>query len=788
MNKPNVHSAPSSNIFINMICSEDQKSGIIGSARLFAKPAYQKLIAFEPYLRRVIPILTVVFLLVVAALRFLSMLSTHDDLINHAKQNIELTASFIEADYAARVNNNVIFNKSIASSLSQQTLVPLSKGMTILFVDKNFTVLEARGTPINVIDKKIDVLLQSGRPLFLFGGSAGVVFVELFDQKYLASVHFLDAEKASVIVLQDIGTLLAGWKHSMSTSVTLFVLTSGLLLLLLFAYFSQIIRSNDVDQVFGDAHSRINLALARGGCGLWDWDIRGEQLFWSHSMYELLGYRPCDHLLSFEDVQQIIHPEDARLAKLADDVMAGQMSQIDCLLRMRHANGGWISFRVKAQVVSLSVNQLNLSGIAIDVTAHQQLAQEKANSDGLLRNAIECISESFALWGDDGKLLICNTKFQEISGLTQEALLQRLGKPEIEAIRPTVMQQRITSHESSDGSHLFERMLVDGRWLQVNERKMPNGGIVSVGTDITLMKQHQERLIYSEQRLLSTIYDLSQARRAESERTQEALHLSTQYSAEKERAEAANLAKTEFLANMSHELRTPLNAIIGFSEIMMTGMFGALGDARYSDYAHDIHKSGNHLLGVINDILDMSKIEAGRFSLDKEDIDLVPIILESVRVISMSAFEKNIKLETRLEDHISTYADRRAIKQILLNLLSNAVKFTTCGGTITVKTKCTQGRLFLSIKDNGCGMAQRDLKKIGQPFTQIENQLTKTHSGSGLGLAISKSLAELHAGKLRIRSRQGVGTIVSVWIPLSQTISDAHIFRNSVITPTSNSL
>jgi two-component system cell cycle sensor histidine kinase PleC len=197
-------------------------------------------------------------------------------------------------------------------------------------------------------------------------------------------------------------------------------------------------------------------------------------------------------------------------------------------------------------------------------------------------------------------------------------------------------------------------------------------------------------------------------------------------------------------------------------------LFGPLGSSRYEEYASDINGSGKYLLGVINDILDMSKIEAGQFSLDREEIDLCPLIRETVRVISLQAAEKSITVETRIADSMRLYADRRAIKQIAINLLSNAVKFTGQGGRITVRARNASGALVLTIEDNGCGIPKQALSKLGRPFEQVQNQFSKNHTGSGLGLAISRSLAELQGGALKIRSTEGAGTIVSVRIPLKK--------------------
>jgi two-component system, cell cycle sensor histidine kinase PleC len=770
MSEADARSAPVEDVFVRSMRIERRKDGIVGSARLFAEPAYQKLVAAEPYLRRAIPTLTIVFLLIIAAARFVSLISARDELIEQASNTTGLTASLVELQILHENSMSASGRDDILSGIlsRQSASLLVSESESILLIDKDTKVIAARGPESILSGRQIDALTLDAQPLFLFGERAGVMRIKLSGREYLAALRFIDDGKAAVVVLRDIDLVLTKWKQSASMNVALYVLTSGLLLMMLFAYFSQVARSKDVDQIFGDAHSRIDLALARGGCGLWDWDMVRGRLFWSRSMYELLGYEPRDTILSFAEVQQIIHPEDGDLFELAKRVTAREITLIDTMLRMRHANGSWVCLRARAQIVDPSKDEIHLIGIAVDVTEHQQLAKEMAVADTRLRNAIECISESFALWDARGKLLVCNTKFQEITGTTSELLTGDLYKAQIDKIRPFITQRRMASDKGPDGAQLFERMLADGRWLQVNERKMSDGGMVSIGTDITQIKQHQERLTDSERRLLATIDDLSQAKRAEAERTKEALDLSEKYGVEKERAEAANLAKSEFLANMSHELRTPLNAIIGFSEIMQTGLFGALGDPRYSDYAKDIYESGNYLLGVINDILDMSKIEAGRFSLDKEPVDLCPLIEEAVRVISVSSGEKNIEIITHLDNNIVVDADRRAIKQILLNLLSNAVKFTGNNGRITVRAKKISGALVLTIEDTGCGIPRNALRKIGQPFEQVQNQLTKTHAGSGLGLAISRSLAELHGGALKIRSKEDVGTIVSVRIPMRE--------------------
>jgi len=301
--------------------------------------------------------------------------------------------------------------------------------------------------------------------------------------------------------------------------------------------------------------------------------------------------------------------------------------------------------------------------------------------------------------------------------------------------------------------------LEDGRWLHISERRTKDGGYVSVGTDITALKIHEEKLIDSEKRLMATIADL----RASQQRSAE---LTEKYAAEKTRAEEANQAKSKFLANMSHELRTPLNAIIGFSEIMESNMFGPLGSEKYHEYCSDIRSSGQYLLDVINDVLDMAKIEAGRIRLDFEDLPLDSLLHEAMRVVSARAEEKQLAVVSRISPDLHLHADRRALKQVMLNLLSNAVKFTSPGGRITVRGRLSAQHIVLGIADSGIGIAKDALARLGRPFEQVESQLTKSHQGSGLGLAISKSLVELHGGRMRIRSTPGKGTLVMVRLPI----------------------
>jgi two-component system cell cycle sensor histidine kinase PleC len=253
------------------------------------------------------------------------------------------------------------------------------------------------------------------------------------------------------------------------------------------------------------------------------------------------------------------------------------------------------------------------------------------------------------------------------------------------------------------------------------------------------------------------------------ERVNQALRDSERHAlAMADEAQRANQAKSEFLANMSHELRTPLNAILGFSEIIKSQLYGPLGHDKYAEYAEDVHKSGAHLLDLINDVLDLSKIDAGRMELRESVFSVNELISDAVLLLRDKA-KGHAALEVRLPALIQVMADRRLTKQILINLLSNAIKFTPSGGAITVGALVKPGcGVEIYVADTGIGMTQAQIEKAFSVYGQVDSRIARTHEGTGLGLPISQSLARLQGGDLLAQSIPGQGTRMTFVLPESR--------------------
>jgi two-component system cell cycle sensor histidine kinase PleC len=737
---------------------------IRGLAQSIANPAYRRLLTAEPLLRRAVPVLIIAFLATICV-------GAAVQVSDHRRQSLSdmILALDAVADIAAARLQAQQTHPLDALARPQEVLAQVlpswatAAGRRFMLTNAAGVVAAATPAADGAIGRRLIDLLGPAQPLTTFGAGAGVMDIMLPDgSRTFATVRMLPPPFGELAAVQSRQAAVAPWRSLTTLTITLSATTGFVVLILGFAFHWQATRAREADQIYETVRSRIDTALNRGRCGLWDWDLARGRIFWSQSMFEILGLQGKDDLLSFGDVSALTHPDDMHLYDLAAELAEACTTAIDRAFRMRHADGHWIWLRARCELVRQPGEPgLHVIGIAVDITEQKNLVEKTVAADMRLRDAIETIPEAFVLWDADNRLVLCNSNFQELHNLPDEAITVGASYESVVAAgrKPVVRSKSITGAPNTPGARTFEAELDDGRWLHISERRTKDGGYVSVGTDITALKMHEEKLIDSERRLMATVADV----RASQQRLAE---LAEKYAVEKTRAEDANQAKSKFLANMSHELRTPLNAIIGFSEIMESGMFGPLGAEKYNEYCTDIRSSGQYLLDVINDILDMAKIEAGRMRLDIEELDLHSLMAEALRVVSARAQDKQLELVAKISPELGLRADRRAVKQIMLNLLSNAVKFTAVGGRITVRGRVADGCIVFVIADTGIGIDKEALARLGRPFEQVESQLTKSHHGSGLGLAIAKSLIELHGGHMRIRSTLGKGTLVVVRMPM----------------------
>lgn len=420
-----------------------------------------------------------------------------------------------------------------------------------------------------------------------------------------------------------------------------------------------------------------------------------------------------------------------------------------------------------------------------DAESRLREAEGRARAaEARLLDAIDSLNEGFVLYDDDDRLVLCNRRMRELfafsgdllePGTTFEDLIRegaRRGQY-VEAMGRTDqwVADRLQQHREQTASII--QQLGDGRWVLCREHRTIDGGTVSLWTDVSRLKNQELMLRDREFRLERTIEDLGESRSQLKELTAQMSRLAKDYAKQRGLAEAANLAKSRFLANVSHELRTPLNAILGFSEILKSELYGPLGAQQYVGYATDIFDSGNHLLNLINDLLDLSKIEAGKFELQEEGCDVAEIAETAMRYVMESAARAQVSIE--LDQYTKRMplvkADERKLRQILLNLLSNAVKFTPAGGTVTISIGLNgQGGASVAVRDTGIGIPANQIAHVLKPFTQVENIMTRKHAGTGLGLPLSKSLMELHGGSLTLESEVGSGTTVTIAFPRERLI------------------
>ena len=492
---------------------------------------------------------------------------------------------------------------------------------------------------------------------------------------------------------------------------------------------------------------RYDLAVSQAG--VWDWDIANDTVYFSPRFNEMLGFgRPKFDQLARNFLMHLVHPDDrVRYKEVLSQHLRDPGSSYDAELRLLTQSAGYRWFHARGQsMAGPDGNSVRFAGILTDI-------QDRKRAEEQLLESQRRLSEAHRMAGVGSWVAFPNAdamEWHESAG----TLFADLDRREItidEFLGRVHSDDRISVQIAMD--HCLRRGIA---FDLVHRFLTPDGGT-------RWLHQHAEPELDPSGRVAcvkgSTV-DVSKLKKAE-----EGLRRA------KEEAEYANRAKSEFLANMSHELRTPLNAVIGFGSLLSQEVYGNHSDGRYREYAEDICDSGQHLLDLINDILDVARIEAGSMELEEYELDLKGINVTCLKLVGGRATKANLSISTVVEpEDLRLFGDGRRVKQILINLLSNSVKFTPAGGSIMVRWRLDGERIVLDVIDTGVGIDEKILPRLFEPFSRGEDSLTREYEGTGLGLSLVRKLALLHEGEVTVKSKPGAGTTVSVTFPARRTI------------------
>lgn len=479
------------------------------------------------------------------------------------------------------------------------------------------------------------------------------------------------------------------------------------------------------------------------GFGHWRWDNGALGPYWSDGMFSILGLKRDEHDADMQwAADRIADDEREGIAQKSMAAMVNGESFND-IVSMRHADGSYRRLMVTGHVERNPAGKpMALVGVTQDVTELEKANNTIRQSEQEFRLLAEHSNDIISRYNIKGDLIYISPSVERLLGYhpseSKEHSWEEYMHPKD---RKQVAREMIKMFGDLQTRRVSYRMMAkDGRYLWLESAVTPiygekgdYQGMVTCTRDISEQKTREQELM-----------------------------------AARERAEQASLTKSRFLANMSHELRTPLNAILGFSEMMTQEIFGPMENAQYGEYAELIHESGAHLLSLISDILDMSKIEAGKYDLSFESVAIVPALEKAARMVQTRVGEGELELLLQLDgvEGCQIHADERALTQILLNVLSNAVKFTPGGGRITVSAvHAAHGRIAISVADTGVGIEKQDLERVLNPFEQVVRHAELASQGTGLGLPLVRALVDMQDGVFDIQSTPGRGTTVTIALP-----------------------
>jgi two-component system cell cycle sensor histidine kinase PleC len=483
----------------DMASASLRPDSIKGLAESIANPAYRRLLSAEPLLRRAVPVLIIAFMVTVCIGAAVQVLEHRRQAMSDAKQSIAALADHFATAFDRRSRDGRSHwprtSDALAEALPEWAAGP-ARRVVVADADGNIVASLPNAPPI--VGRSLLEVLGPLQPLTTFGAEAGTRELVLGNGELaFAAVRALKNPIGLLAVIQTQDNALANWRSITALTITLSATTGFVVLILGFAFHWQATRAREADIINDTVRGRVDTALNRGRCGLWDWDLARGRVFWTHSMFEMLGLSQKDELLTFGEVDALVHKDDIDLYELAGQLAEGESQSIDRAFRMRHAEGRWLWLRVRCELTRREGEVgSHLIGIAVDITEQKNLVERTVAADLRLRDAIETIPEAFVLWDAENRLVLCNSNFQELHRLPDEAVVAGTSYETIVATGRKPLIRTTVAHDSEPrGARTFEAQLEDGRWMHISERRTKDGGYVSVGTDITKIKQHEQKLI-----------------------------------------------------------------------------------------------------------------------------------------------------------------------------------------------------------------------------------------------------------------------------------------------------
>lgn len=602
-----------------------------------------------------------------------------------------------------------------------------------------------------------------------------VLVNESYERAYGKSRHEMIGKQAADVLPRPLaevlarhdGQVLATGKPVMYENATSFAHGDGMLLSVQFPVrdaHGEIIGVGGIGTDVTETHrvradlqiqqDRYERATQAAKVGVWEWNLLTGDIYIAPNLEEMYGCAPDEHITHIDQWFALLGPDYIRaVEEKVDQYLAGERHNEDVSKYSIHTRDGqerWFETR-SLPLIEENGKVMRLIGTDTEITLRYKTAQHAREREALLNSILENLPVGILIKDRDLRYQSANRTFLEWYGVTMDELSgktfsETTGFQEDNDYTKVEAQEREVLEKGKIVERMSARYFADGKQHVVRATKFPihdeDGQVSKIGSvsvDLTEQIRGQEELEAANKRL-----------------------------------DAANRAKSEFLAHMSHELRTPLNSVIGFSEMVRTETLGPIDNPTYIDYAGYIQKSASHLLDVINDILDISKIEAGELEMDEVVVDLQALVAEAMTLASERAVGKDLAVDSNIPTDLpKLLADERMIKQVIVNLLSNAVKFTPDGGSVTVAAACDPDQqILLSVRDNGIGIAEKDIPRAMQPFEQVRRSAKLSHRGTGLGLSLSKKLVELHGADLFINSELGVGTTVTIMFPTNRTVRE----------------